>query len=240
LRVLFQSIGVLVHYNWALPYYLVRTTDIEIVDNITSFFTILAGGFYYLLKSQGKIKLSLIESGISSIDSNNLVKLLAKIYAKRVVKESNYNVIHINSYDVIGKEFLKLPFPRVFVLHGSPDFANESVCSSLNEIYSTVEAFVVVSMHAATKLNELCGFKPTTIVHHGVDVEIFNPISYPKNLARRILRLPEDKKIILWNARMSREKKLETLIKALPYVAREYKDALILIKTRTIVRAMKP
>jgi len=232
--VLFQSVGILVHYNWALPYYFIRTTDVEIVDNITSFFTILMGGFYYLFKSQGRIKLSLIKSGISGIDSNNLVKLLAKMYAKRVVKERNYDVVHINSYDVIGKEFLKLPLPRVFVLHGSLDFANGSVCSSLNEIYSTVEAFVVVSMHAATRLNELCGFRPTTIIHHGIDVEIFNPTSYPKDLARRILGLPKDKKIILWNARMEREKKLETLIKALPYVVREYKDILILIKTRTI------
>ena len=228
MKVLFQNIGILVHYNWALPYYLVRSPGIETVDNMTSFFALLMGGFYYLFKSQGKIKLSLIKSGISGINSNNLVELFARMYAKQIVKKRNYDVVHINSYDAIGKECLKADNPKVFVLHGSLDFANKSVCSSLVEIHSIVDAFVVVSRHSATKLNELCGFKPNTIIHHGVDVEIFNPMSYPKNLARRMLGLPKGKKIILWNARMSPEKKLETLIKALVYMIREHRDILIL------------
>jgi glycosyltransferase involved in cell wall biosynthesis len=80
----------------------------------------------------------------------------------------------------------------------------------------------------------LCGFKPDAVLHHGVDIGIFNPTSYSRNVAKKMLGIPADKKVILWNARMSPEKRLETLINALPHVVKELKNVLLLVKTRTI------
>jgi glycosyltransferase involved in cell wall biosynthesis len=93
-----------------------------------------------------------------------------------------------------------------------------------------------VSFHATRVLRERCGFEPTHVIRHGVDVELFNPLTYSKNQAKRLLGLPLDKKIILWNARLSPEKKIETLLYALPYVIREVRDVLAVIKTHAVVK----
>jgi glycosyltransferase involved in cell wall biosynthesis len=106
----------------------------------------------------------------------------------------------------------------------------------LEDVYTKVDAFVTVSNHAAYTLREKCGFEPTHVIYHGVDVELFNPLSYAKAVARATLGLPQRKKIILWNARLLPEKRLETLIYALPYVVKEFKDVVVVVKTRAVVK----
>jgi glycosyltransferase involved in cell wall biosynthesis len=95
---------------------------------------------------------------------------------------------------------------------------------------------VTVSFYAARVLREKCGFEPTHVIHHGVDVELFNPLIYTRDNARRLLGLPLNKKIILWNARLSPEKKIETLLYALACMVKELKDILVIVKTRAIVK----
>jgi spore coat protein SA len=233
MKMLFQTIGVLVHYNYALPYYLIRTGRVNEVYLLSNVSSILMGGWYYFVKARGRMRLKVTSCGIGLIESRKIMRLLNKIAVKRSTSE-HFDVTHLNSRDEIIDALLKARNPKIFVLHGSPDFMNKVNRVSLEELYSKVDAFVVASMHAAKKLYELYGLKPSHVIHHGVDVEIFNPTSYPRNISKEKLGIPACKKVVLWNARMSPEKRLETLIFALPYVIKDFKDFLVLVKTRTI------
>jgi len=237
LKLLFQTIGVLVHYNFALPYYLTRVEEIEEVDLLTGLFSIIMGGHHYIARSsRKKLRIILCKSGVDFIDKLDFSNILKNNVLKHVSREYyKYDVIHLNTTEHLDV-FAELKVPKLFVLHGSPDYADERGCRTLEEIYTKVDAFIAVSFHAAHLLRDKCGFEPTHIIHHGVDVELFNPLTYSKNNAKRLLGFPLDKKIILWNARLSPEKKIETLLYALPYVIREVRDVLVVIKTRAIIK----
>ena len=182
------------------------------------------------------MQLKVCKSGIDFVDSKSFTKFLEETAVKSIAPErpERYDVIHLNSYDLTINMFLKAKVPKIFVLHGSPDCADETACRAIEDLSSKVDALVVVSAHAARKLNEMCGIKPDFVINHGVDVEIFNPVAYPKSLAKKRLGIPAQKKAILWNARLSPEKRLETLIYALPRVAREVGNVIVLVKTRAI------
>ncbi len=236
MNILFQTIGVLVHYNFALPHYLSRLKSVDEIHLLTDLFPISMGGLYYIIKSGEKLKLRLLKSGVNIIDQVNVVKRFKRdILKHEISKQKTYDLVHLNANDDL-EIFFRSHIPKLFVLHGSPDFINKRGCKDLEKIYSKVDAFVTVSIHAAHKLYENCGFKPSHIIHHGIDIEIFNPSSYSKNVAKKMLGLSNDKKIILWNARLSPEKKIETLLYALPYVIREVKDILVVIKTRSVAK----
>jgi len=237
LRILFETIGILVHYNFALPHYLTRMKGVEEVNLLTGLFPIIMGGHYYISRSpKRKLRVTLYRSGVDLTD-----KLVSVTYFKNnalmnvIQKQYNYSIIHLNTTEYLNV-FAKLKIPKLLVLHGSPDYVDERGCRALENVYAKIDAFVTVSFHAARVLRERCGFAPTHIIHHGVDVELFNPLTYSKNQAKRLLGLPLDKKIILWNARLYPEKKVETLLYALPYVVKEVKDVLVVIKTRAVVK----
>jgi glycosyltransferase involved in cell wall biosynthesis len=194
------------------------------------------GGHYYISKSsRRKLRMHLYRSGVDFIDKLGFSNILENNALKYAIQECyKYNIIHLNNAEHLDV-FAKLKIPKLFVLHGSPDYIDEHSCSALEDVYSKVEAFVAVSFHAARVLREKCGFEPTHVIHHGVDVELFNPLIYTKGRARRLLGLPLNKKTILWNARLSPEKKIETLLYALPYVIKEFKDLLMIVKTRAVV-----
>ena len=237
MRILFETIGILVHYNFALPHYLTRMKGVEEVNLLTGLFPIIMGGHYYISRSpKRKLRVTLYRSGVDLTD-----KLVSVTYFKNnalmnvIQKQYNYSIIHLNTTEYLNV-FAKLKIPKLLVLHGSPDYVDERGCRALENVYAKIDAFVTVSFHAARVLRERCGFAPTHIIHHGVDVELFNPLTYSKNQAKRLLGLPLDKKIILWNARLYPEKKVETLLYALPYVVKEVKDVLVVIKTRAVVK----
>jgi len=186
-----------------------------------------------------RLRATMYRSGIDSIDKQLLSSLLEVSRLKHVVRESHeYSVIHINSTKYLVY-FEKMKIPKLFVFHGSPDNIDTQDCKTLEEVYSKVDAFITASFHAANTLHDKCGFKPTHVIHHGVDVELFNPLTYSKNHARRLLGLSPYEKIILWNARLSPEKKIETLMYALPHVIKWYKNLLVLVKTRAVNRVYK-
>jgi glycosyltransferase involved in cell wall biosynthesis len=193
------------------------------------------GGYYYISRGWKKIKVYLSRTGVGFIDELKYVKPIRERLIKRIAAKQRYDVVHLNSTEALS-QLSGVKIPKLFVLHGSPDYADKQTCKMLEDVYSKVDAFVVVSRHAAYMLREKCGFEPTHVIHHGVDVELFNPLSYAKDHARATLGLPQDKKIILWNARLSPEKKLETLIYALPKVVKEFKDVVVIVKTRAVVK----
>jgi len=66
------------------------------------------------------------------------------------------------------------------------------------------------------------------IIPWGVNTTLFNPL-ISRDYSRECLNIPKDKKVILWNSRISPEKDLETLIEAAELVAR---NVLFYIKGR--------
>ena len=237
MRILFEPIGVLVHYNFALPHYLTRLAEVTEVHLLTGLFPIIMGGHYYISRSsRRKLKIILYRSGVDFFDKFGFSNMFENDTLKYVIQKCHQDdIIHLNTTERLNV-FAKLKIPKLFVLHGSPDYIDERGCKALEDVYSKVEAFVAVSFYAARMLREKCGFEPTHVIHHCVDMGLFNPLTYTRDHARRLLGLPLNKKIILWNARLSPEKKIETLLYALPCVVRELKDILLVVKTRAIVK----
>jgi glycosyltransferase involved in cell wall biosynthesis len=211
--------------------------EVEEVNLLTGLFPIIMGGYYYVSRpSKRKLRITLYKSDVDFIDKLGFSDILENNTLKHIAQECyKYNIIHLNTTKHLNV-FTKLKIPKLFVLHGSPDYVDERGCRALEEVYTRVNAFIAVSFHAARELRDKCGFEPTHVIHHGVDVEFFNPLTCAKDRARRLLDLPLNKKIILWNARLSPEKKIETLLCALPYVIREFKDVLVIVKTRAVVK----
>jgi len=234
MRLLFQSIGVLVHYNWALPYYLTKLREESRIDNLTNFFSYFMGGYYYHLKSFGRVSPVFEEIGIGNV--RTLDKMLKIMHIKKLMKK-NYDIIHLNR---VVKDFCETKVPKILTLHGicsdfEQCFDSFDACNVLREIQKCVEVIVAPSNHCAKAVKEACKID-VEVIHHGIDTEIFNPYIISKCKARKILGLPLHNAIILWNARISPEKNLEMALKVLKRILKERKDVILLIKGRAADR----
>ncbi|MEM4620352.1 MAG: glycosyltransferase family 4 protein [Desulfurococcaceae archaeon] len=233
MKILFQTIGVLVQYNWALPYYISRR-GVKLV-NLTNAMSYLMGGYHYHLKAPKSLIPFFLDTGIAHLS----FKYVENIFPIERFA-TNFDVIHLNSpNDSVTWKLLKVDVPKLFVLHGSLDIIDErkskTDCKRLEEINSRVDAFVTASYHAAHTVENFCGFKPI-VIHHGVDINIFNPFNVSREKAREKLSIPKDKKVIVWVGRIDPIKNLSMMINALPYVVREEKDVLLLVKGRAVER----
>lgn len=234
MRILFQGIGVLVQYNWGLPYYASIRGKIKIV-NLTNVFSYIMGGHYYHSKAPQSLVPVFTGLGVSRflfLDDymENLLNLGK--FAKK------FNIIHLNRPDgTMTDKLLRTSIPKIFVFHGSLDVIDERrtsiTCQRLETIYSKVDAFVTASNHAAETVNALCGFKPI-VIRHGVDTSIFNPYYISRENARRKLSIQRDKKVILWVGRIDPIKNLSMIINMLPNIVREQKNVLLLVKGRAV------
>lgn len=235
MRILFQNIGILVQYNWALPYYMSRR-GVKLV-NLTNALSYLMGGYYYHLKAPKSLIPLFANTGVAQLSP--LDRYVGSLLCIERFA-TNFDVIHLNSpNDPVTWKLLKVDVPKLFVLHGSLDIIDErkskTDCKRLEEINSRVDAFVTASYHAAHTVENFCGFKPI-VIHHGVDISIFNPFNVSREKAREKLSIPKDKKVIVWVGRIDPIKNLTMMINALPYVVREEKDVLLLVKGRAVER----
>lgn len=82
---------------------------------------------------------------------------------------------------------------------------NNDACATLARVSKFVNTIVAPTHYSASTVREVCKIN-TTVIHHGIDAEIFNPYIVSQNRARKILKLPLNKKIILWVARINPEK----------------------------------
>ncbi|MEM2297853.1 MAG: glycosyltransferase, partial [Ignisphaera sp.] len=189
MKILFQTIGVLVQYNWALPYYISRR-GVKLV-NLTNAMSYLMGGYHYHLKAPKSLIPFFLDTGIAHLS----FKYVENIFPIERFA-TNFDVIHLNSpNDSVTWKLLKVDVPKLFVLHGSLDIIDErkskTACKRLEEINSRVDAFVTASYHAAHTVENFCGFKPI-VIHHGVDINIFNPFNVSREKAREKLSIPKD------------------------------------------------
>ncbi|WP_168371376.1 hypothetical protein [Pyrodictium occultum] len=193
MKILFQTIGVLIQYNWALPYYLSRE-DVKITL-ITNMFSYFMGGYYYHFKALNKLTPLFTGFGLpytQQYDKN----ITSNIPVGRLSRGSD--VIHLNdSKNPLTKRLLNVDKPKLFFLHGSLDIINlANPPKELEEIRSKVDAFVVASNHAAYTVRRVLGFTPI-VIHHGIDTMIFNPFNITKQRAREKLSIPLNKRVIL-------------------------------------------
>jgi len=233
LKVLFHSIGILVHYNWGLPYYITKWYNAKLAV-LSNLLQMLMGGYFYYKRSSNAIRYKVMSSGLGP--AQKVEKRIDKLLRSAIMKFVEVfapDLLHINSADSYLLEVGGIP--KIFVIHGGLDFVNEkSFCAEMWKIYSKVDAIVAPSRHAARNLKGLCGID-SRIIQHGVDLELFNPFTVSKHNARKSLKIDPDALVILWNARMDPLKGLHSLIRALPRT-NAIKDSKILlfIKTRTL------
>jgi len=187
------------------------------------------GGYYYQKRAMNKLTPVFEELGVSRVRS---IDRVLKVLAKRRIKK-RYHVLHLNRYD---KELLARDSPKIFTVHGSLDIPDRDACDKLVKISKFVDTIIASTHHSAKTIKETCGID-AEVIHHGIDTEIFNPYIISQEKARRTLKLPLDKKIILWVARIGPEKNLEMALKAMQIVAKERKDVMLLVKGRAINRS---
>ncbi|MEM0235475.1 glycosyltransferase family 4 protein [Thermofilum sp.] len=231
MKILFQGIGVLVQYNWALPYYMSRR-GVKLV-NLTNALSYLMGGCYYHLKASKSLIPLFANTGVAQLSP--LDRYVGSLLCIERFA-TNFDVIHLNNpNDPVTWKLLKVDAPKLFVLHGSLDVIDERrakiVCRRLKEINSIVDAFVVASHHAAGTVRKWCGFMPL-VIHHGVDTSIFNPYNISRHEARKRLWIPYNRKIILWVGRIDPVKNLSMALRALEKIVKEDRDVLLLVKGR--------
>ncbi|MEM0262221.1 MAG: glycosyltransferase family 4 protein [Nitrososphaerota archaeon] len=233
MRILFQNIGVLVQYNWALPYYMSKG-GVKLV-NLTNALSYLMGGYYYHLKAPKGLIPLIANIGVAQLSS--LDRYVGNLLCNKCFT-TNFDIIHLNNpNDQVIWKLLKVDAPKLFVLHGSLDVIDERrakiVCRRLKEINSIVDAFIVASHHAAGTVRKWCGFMPL-VIHHGVDTSIFNPYSISRHEARKRLRIPYNRKIILWVGRIDPVKNLSMALRALEKIIKEDREILLLVKGRAV------
>lgn len=229
MRVVFQTIGVLTQYNWALPYFMVKQNNELKIMLITNMFSYLMGGFYY---NQVRLKRM-----IPVITGSGVSLRLDKILEGFLPCPSSH-LVHLNRVESkLTQKVLKTSIPKIFTFHGSLDPYHTKnllgTCRMLKEVHRNVDAFVAVSTHSAETIETACNFKPI-VIHNGVDIRIFNPFNISKSEARRKLSLPKSKRVILWVGRIAPSKGLSLLIKALPNIIKCQKNILVIIKGRSV------
>ncbi|KXB07226.1 hypothetical protein AKJ52_00645 [candidate division MSBL1 archaeon SCGC-AAA382C18] len=139
-----------------------------------------------------------------------------------------YDLLHLNQLRGVEGSLLYKEKPKIFTSHG----VGENITSEyLENIFSNSNFVVAPSNYTAKRIESKCGKKPE-VIHHGVNLSLFQP-SNSKAKIRRELGVPRNKKVILWNGRITPQKDLRTLLKSIPLVADEIPDALFLIKGRT-------
>jgi len=218
MKAFFQSVGVLVGYNFALPYYLSFCKHVKEVAVEFAPWSFFMGGFYYLVHGR-KLR------PIPRIPIRTLDKITSK-----------YNILHLNwLHYVVNHQLLNVNVrgAKIYTHHGSGRYLSPYELKGLQSIVDKVDAFVVPSHFVAKNLRQIIGYKPL-VIHHGVDPRIHN-VMLDKGKAKKCLGISNnEEKIVLWNARMSPEKDLEILLDAIPMILRSIPNTSFLIKGRTV------
>jgi len=220
LKVLYEPISILLSYNEYLVNWLVRLGVEVYVDRPGQVFADL---FYVYEKLRGRFKGRFLPTYL-------MPGFLRLKYIEGLFKV--IDLLHLNGLSLpieLLRKFKNLGKPVLFVLHAAP--LSRDTYSALNEV---VDLYIAPSYFALNMEMPKIG-RPAMVIHHGIDVEEFKPI--PKPLARVKLNLSEDRRIILWNDRISPEKDLETFLKAIPLVLKECKKCYFYIKGRAVVKS---
>ncbi len=119
------------------------------------------------------------------------------------------DIVHLNSLSIeLAKKAKTFGKPVIAVLHTAP--FPEEVYNSIDDY---IDVYVAPSNFTRQSEEAKIGSNKIVVIHHGVDMELFNP-RIPKEEARRRFGIPLNAKVILWIDRISLEKDLETFIRS--------------------------
>jgi len=217
-KIYFNSIGVLTSYNVELP---------KALSSL--------GLNMYIDAEVNLTRLFLIREKIFHGYKPNLcfVSTFQKLISQDLLRKyfNRFNVLHLNSArSSLVRKIVRLSNrPKILVLHQAP--LPETI---YDEIADFIDVFVAPSEFTAKNEMKKIGSKPI-VIHHGVNTKLFNPF-ISKEVARRILRIPLNSKVVLWNDRISPEKDLKTMFKAIPLIAKEVHEIYFYIKGRAVDR----
>ena len=214
MKIFFETSSVLASYNLDLPKALSLSTHVFVdIDN-----TLLYVIYLYERIFHGRYSFY-----------KTIPPYLGRLMRTRFLRK--VDVVHLNSLNTeLAKKAKELGKPVVSVLHAAP-FPKEVY----DEINDYVDVYVAPSNFTKQNEKTRTGSKNIVVIHHGIDMELFNP-TIPREEARRKLRVPLNVKVVLWNDRIAPGKDLESFIEAMEYVLEGIKDIYVYIKGRTVVK----
>jgi glycosyltransferase involved in cell wall biosynthesis len=155
------------------------------------------------------------------------VKALASLYERYF---STFDILHLNDiYSPYNYLIVDNMRPKIITFHEGT-LAEERRPEKLNfidDILSHMDAITTPSKFMSGILQKKLGYR-SIVIPFGVDRQLFNTL-IPKFTARERLRIPKERKVILWSGRLIPEKELETLVDAIPTVASEFPSSIFLI-----------
>lgn len=155
------------------------------------------------------------------------VAFLAPIYKNYF---SHFDLLHLNDvYSPYNHLILDNSKPKILTFHEGT-FAEERRQDKLNlfdSILSRMDKITTPSNFMSAVLRRKLGYR-SEVIPFGADRQLFNT-SIPRSVARVNIGMPEKEKIVLWIGRLIPEKELETMVKAIPIVAREFPSSKFLI-----------
>jgi len=226
----FQGIGILVGYNYALPYYIGNSLSnsrlyckIICENDLVSFFL---GGYRYRTNKVKQLLLPHKNVRYKEYPSKTLIAFISKYLARK------RTLLHIN--DVKAKYIkilLKSKAPIVLTIHGYPSKTYPG-----KDILDNVDAVIAPYDYEGYLLHKIYGIKPK-IIHHGIDPTIFNTKTDP-NKAKKILGIRTNGKIITWIARFDESKKPWLFLKAVTKLLEERQDITVIMYTRAVNKCL--
>lgn len=166
----------------------------------------------------------------------------------RLVEDLAPDVLHVQGHFVVGRAAIAAArrggVPVIATNHFMPDnlfqFAHvpgplrdrvgRLAWRDLNRIFSRVDRVTTPTRIAAGLLTERGFTRSVEAVSCGIDLARFHPHAEPRAWARKAFDLP-DRDTVLFVGRLDEEKRLEDLVRALPYVLNETDAQIALVGT---------
>lgn len=231
-KVFFQDIGILDEYNLNLTRSVLCNRDISITigaSTVHTFFETVR-----LKKSFGNLKSMLMFPPLGKKIQMISARALAFPYRKFFC---SFDVLHLNdcssSYNNYALEVHK---PMILSFHDSTLALenDQKKLAPLRALFASMHLITAPSHYMAKIIKEKLGYEPL-VVSHGINTQLFAD-TIPKSWAHKYLGIEPNRKIVLWDSRLSMEKDLATFLEAIPRVIKEVSSVLFVIKGRCVQR----
>lgn len=162
-------------------------------------------------------------------------RFLIKRKIRQIVKNFEPDIIHLQNHYLIGREIANIAFESGIPIIGTNHFMPENLLFYLHlpskmEIFAKTFAwkhfsslykkldFVTAPTKSAADILKKIGFtKEVLPISNGIDLEVFSP-SKKNNKIKIKYGIPLDKKIVLYVGRLDKDKELETVVRAIPFI----------------------
>lgn len=234
MKILFQGISSLHHYNVVLPAYIQKLNpDINIDIFVLNLPEIPRAANFGLKRFRISSDALASMVLISSLLSERTCSVFGYI-GKYIFKPSAYHAVHLNepfvkSTKLLMSIFTNVPKLLTFHDHNIVNY-NEKRITTLSSVMQKVNAIVVPSTWLKKVLYEKTGIN-SIVIPHCIDLVLFNQ-SFQKKTARNVLKIDTDKKVVIWNGRLDPDKDPKTMIKVVEMLSKEDQEIFFLLHYR--------